>query len=202
MKLPVPGELAAYASKFSDERIDLSFLLNVEACKVKNTVEAKSSLLNTLFFSPRLDTILYGHSTDIISTAFSPDGKILAAGCFDNSIVLWDIETRKKVGIFEGVKNHCLVIDSDKTILAHIGPVECLAFSPDGKMLASGSFDKSVILWNLKTQKLEKKLEKHESYVSSIAFSPDGRLLATGSFDNTINLWNISGENVTFFSKS
>ena len=66
-------------------------------------------------------------------------------------------------------------------------------FSPDGKTLASGSSDGSIILWDVATrQSLGKPLIGHKSYVTSVAFSPDGKILASGSDDNTIRMWRVS----------
>jgi WD40 repeat protein len=73
-----------------------------------------------------------------------------------------------------------------------MGIVYSVVFSPDGKILASGSSDETVHLWEVSTGKEIARMEGHSSFVSSVVFSPDGKMLASGSSDKTVRLWDAS----------
>lgn len=75
------------------------------------------------------------------------------------------------------------------TIQDHKGWVSSVAYSPDGKTIASGGSDKTVSLWDVAASKERAKLEGHTDGVSCLTYCLDGKMLATGSDDKTIKLW-------------
>jgi hypothetical protein len=80
-------------------------------------------------------------------------------------------------------------------LTAHTSWVLSVAFSPDGKYLASGSWDHTVRLWEVESGTCLRVMEGHRDDVNSVAFSPDGKYLASGSDDKTVRLWEVeSGE--------
>ena len=85
----------------------------------------------------------------------------------------------------------------EKNRFDHSSPVLSVAFSPDGKTIATGSWDKTVKLWNLEGKEIQS--FKHSDDVWGVAFSPDGKTIATGSDDKTIKLWSLDGRELQTF---
>jgi WD40 repeat protein len=112
--------------------------------------------------------------------AFSPDGRFLVGGGDRvNTIRAWEVATGRLVAVLDG----------------HTKPVECLAFTPDGGKLASGSFDTSVRIWDVPSWKEVKVYRGHSGAITGIAIHPDGRSVASTSMDSRlrgeIRFWDI-----------
>jgi WD40 repeat protein len=81
--------------------------------------------------------------------------------------------------------------DGVRTFAGHLAAVRSVEFSPDGRLLATGSFDHCAALWNVTTGARVAWLRGHEDLINDLAFSSDSSRLATGSFDGTVRVWNV-----------
>ena len=161
---------------------------------------------------------LVGHGDRVRALAFSPDGRRLASGSFDKTIKIWDTgkgrETRTLAGhsdavmgvVFTDGGRNLLSAGANQRALVHwdvgngkqlsassdaesLETLEAATFSADGKLVATSSGDKTVVVRDVSVPKSERIFETRASGVYATAFSPDGKWFAAGSKDNTVRLW-------------
>jgi uncharacterized protein with WD repeat len=163
-------------------------------------------------------TTLEGHTKSVQAVAFRPDGKTLASASWDGTIKLWSMETSKCTGTLEfdpPLMIECMVYSPDgKTIITgraegvklldadsykelatlegHTGEILSLAFSPDGKKLASCGRDNKIKLWDFAERKCTATLDNQKTVVGVVAFSPDRKTFASGDWDGTVKLWDLA----------
>jgi WD40 repeat protein len=116
------------------------------------------------------------------SVAFSPDGNSLAVGCWDKSVRVADVSAVKAGQRLQRVQK----------LVGHKGAVMAVAFTPDGKQLASAGLDGTIEFWDLAKGHVAT-LRRHKSWVNSLSFARDGRM-ASGSSDNSALVWRRKGE--------
>jgi Tol biopolymer transport system component len=139
-----------------------------------NLLAVAGSIGVHLFKADSLEQAAYYRSDAWVSSvAFSPDGRTLASGSDDQTVLLRDMESGDRLHTLKG----------------HTDLVRSVSFSPDGRTLASGSGDEMVLLWDAESGDLLHILGGHTGCVNSVTFSPDGRTLASGSDDGTVLLW-------------
>jgi WD40 repeat protein len=115
-------------------------------------------------------------SSGIWSMALSPDGHTVACAAEEDnatSVQFWDVRRRRRLGMVTG----------------HSDRICRLAFAPDGKRLASASFDGQVGIWDVARRQQIKLLSGHNGDLYGVAFSPDGQTVASCGEDSTIRLW-------------
>jgi WD40 repeat protein/gas vesicle protein len=108
-------------------------------------------------------------------------------------------EATKVINNLKYLKSNLVeILNESNTLNGHSESIFSVGFSPDGKLLASGSRDKSIKVWNISEKHEEFTLYGHSSSILSVCFSIGGKLLASGSGDKTIKIWNISERHEEF----
>jgi WD40 repeat protein len=122
----------------------------------------------------------------VLAVAFSPDGRVLASGIEDYSFEMTGVVNAETISLWDTSNGHKL-----RAFRGDTGDVASLAFSPDGRSLASGNTDKTVKLWDVASGHAFRTFSGQSGNITSVAFSPDGSILASGSEDKIIELWDV-----------
>jgi WD40 repeat protein len=218
--IAISRQLAAQAVNHFSDQIDLGLLLSLEANRKTDRLDVKSSLLTGLNWSPHLVAFMRNPGGTVESVEFSADRRAIATGA-DGHVVLWDVDTQKQVRelvIPETSQSSAVALTPDGEILvaaANAGnimrwnartmeplgqvatgyenAVDRIAFRPHSSVAAAASvLDDDVVLLDVKTGRIGKRLAVGEQGVSAVAFSPDGTKLAASDGKKAIVIWDLT----------
>jgi WD40 repeat protein len=114
--------------------------------------------------------------------AWSPDGRYIVSGSYDNTAQVWEATTGNLIFMYHG----------------HSASVISVAWSPNGRYIASGSVDQTVQIWEATAGRPIFTYHGHSSNVNAVAWSPDSRYIVSGSYDNTAQVWEATTGSLIF----
>jgi len=164
---------------------EFATLLAIRSLKIQYDPIADAALVEAAGKLPL--KVLSGHTDEIRSVAYSPDGKYVLTGSADTTIKLWNVVTGDPVRTFKG----------------HTAEITSVAFSPDGRYICSASEDTTAKVWNLTTGEEVYTLSGNHDVVLNVAFSPDGNyILTTTDLGGVAKLWDTArGHEVWAFGR-
>ncbi|MHC5741441.1 MAG: nSTAND1 domain-containing NTPase [Nostoc sp.] len=173
---------SSQANLLSHQQLE-ALIASVKAGKqLKNTFGAPADLqtqtlgvLQQVISGTQERNRLEGHSAEVSSVSFSPDGKTIVSASNDKTAIIWGRDGTKL-----------------RTLTGHTDIVRSVSFSPDGQMIATASFDCTVKLWRTSDGGLIRTLKGHTAEVLSLSWSANGKMIATGSADRTAKIWQVS----------
>jgi WD40 repeat protein len=134
-----------------------------------------------IWFNPSLALPVDGHTDTVTSVGFSPDGRHIASGSRDTTVLLWDSQTGARVG----------------QSLAEPAEVESIAYSPDSSHIASAGSDGTIRVWDAVRTAAPRVISTHTKAVAAVAYSPDGHHIVSADADDTLQMWDpVTGEPV------
>jgi len=211
-------ELVAGASNIQTSNPSLALLLAIEANQLDMPPAEAQSILAEVGYAPGPTQRIFGHTDEVNTVVYSPDGTQVVTGSSDTTLIVWDITTGAQISVLNGHESPIvsiafspdgtqLLTSSEKSELfvwdvetgERIftfedvrGQVNDALWLPNGLQVASVSSNRRIVIWDLSTGIEVIRLEGHTDNVTSLAISPDGVTLYSASEDETINVWDLT----------
>ena len=209
-RLATSRYLASQADAASGSQPDLSILLSMAARQTEETLEARRSLLGQAGQRKGVIRLLAGHASPVAGVVFNPRRPMMVSVGNDGTILLWDTKGYASLGRLDGggaasgaafspdgqtlavAGEHSTVLwdvagkSRKRSLPGHQGQVLGLAYSHDGRLLASGGWDGRVVVWDLQGDGNPTVITDQPGPVTSVAFSRDGTL-AWGGADKKVS---------------
>ena len=147
--------------------------------------------------------LLPGHSKPVEDLAWSPDGTYLASGGHDLTVRVWNVAEEEYVGAFiERLKRPFLhekgfefAVGMDS--VSHEDIVLSVSWAPDGKKLASASWDKTVAIWEVPAGTQSVRIQNSEGWITAVAWSPYSDQIAFGGYDRAVHIYSgVTGKEI------
>ena len=141
------------------------------------------------------DLFTYQNHTDVVnSLSWSPDGRHVASASKDQTVHIWDATAGARwlraIAQFTGFRYSAFE--------GHTAEVNAVAWSPDGKYIASAGDDDRILVWEAMSKNILTSFQAHTDIVQFVAWSPDGKNIASASIDHTVRIWNARSKEVKF----
>ncbi|KAI1904052.1 hypothetical protein AGOR_G00001710 [Albula goreensis] len=145
-----------------------------------------------------LQWTLENHQLGVVSVDISHNGALAASSSLDANIRLWDLESGKQIKSMDAGPVDAWTVAFSRTpdTSQQAATWGSIAYSPDGKYLASGAIDGIINIFDIATGKLLHTLEGHAMPIRSLTFSPDSQLLVTASDDGYIKIYDVQHANL------
>lgn len=168
-------ELVAGVRNIQNDNPNLALLLALEANNLDTPPEEAQSILAEIAYAPGPNQRLFGHTDDVNSVAYSPDGTRVVTASSDLVLIIWDLNTGTQVS----------------RLVGHEHPIMSVKFSPDGTQLLSSSEKSELFIWDLASETIETSFDDVRGRVMDAIWLPNSLQIASVSSNRRVVIWDI-----------